>query len=590
MAGPNRFLTSTLGTVSYNGYVFNNSTRTLKVQITPVPDASNRQTIYCDWAIKLQTWVAGSSPVDSEVVQLIERLTHKGGALVFEGRGLGNPRVNTSAARDLVWGPHPDPIEVEVYGANAIKLTWGVRFAVPCCPSANYQFQIMTLSYEASHTVDEVGMVTRRVTGFIEIPMTRKSANNNTLPDSVDNYRQILTPPLMRGFRRSFGPWAISRDRRRLDFEIVDEEMAGEALPKNVVEASWSDRVNSTAVGLTKWEGHVSASYKLRRNASGYDAARAFFARLTEYLQRLRASLAQEGQSSDELPLPLSFSMSNVDRYGKTQAQFDFSFMFSIPFAKLLSVSGLWHPIGNDTWAAWANSLRDTAFSPYGAVGIRFKPQDETLIGLCEPNQPALIPSPPVPPDPLPPQSASVLAAIRQQFVQLFPKPKPVDSWLYYENELFIEVDSGVVAPAPLPIVALKAKDDILGGVNDFTGRFVDALKMTAFPSHASQPSSAVPKPETPTTLRRTKARAFVYLRGSAARVGYVVDPPRLLDVGGVTAVPANRLDRGEGYGRGSRLNGMVEIHYCRWNLRYYLEQLPVSLIPEPPNPMVKVS
>lgn len=117
--------------------------------------------------------------------------------------------------------------------------------------------------------------------------------------------------------------------------------------------------------------------------------------------------------------------------------------------------------------------------------------------------------------------------------------------------------------------------------------------------SNAKSPSSRPPAGEasagtarelasgkTSAGQRRVAAAVFIYLRGSAKRAGTAIPPPRLITVNGVEAIPANRLDRNEGFEHGAQFNaGQTPIFYANWNLRYMLPTLPPGQLPLPPNP-----
>lgn len=585
--------TAILGQLTYHGYTFNNRTRTLSLQVRGVPDPAGRVTAYCRWELEVRTYITSTSTTDPEVRRAVDALTHRGGVLVFTGRGLGNPNVNTGGVKDLAWGPEPGPVRLEMNGAgNACKLTWSVAFVLPCCSTSAYFGKLMSLSYTVQHERDDAGYLTRTITGFYEIPMTRVSEGDDAIPDSADEYRLQVTPPLIRGFHRKYGPWITSADRRREDFTIIDEEKAGDPLPKNVVDADWTETYSSTSAGLNRWSGTINARYRMRKGATGLDAALAFFQSLDNTIpfqnQQLKA-LKQGGEI-----VFVGFNVASGNRHGKPEASFTLNYTFVCELKALLQGTGAFESVGDDTWVQWANSLRSGPFDPYGTLKMRFRASDERLVGLCEATTvdmrggtaPVDLTRPAAP-------AQLTTAELRNLYEKVNKPPQPATSWIHYQNELWVELDSGVVPARPLPTKKLTDQDDILGAASDLAGGVVDALGLRAMPippGGVGIPGGRLENIQVNGSTRRVKAQCYVYLRGYALRAQYPIDPPRLLDVNDVEAVPALRLDKGEGFGKGVFASGgAVPVHYARWNLRYYLDGLPAKPLPTPPNPLMGV-
>jgi len=173
-----------------------------------------------------------------------------------------------------------------------------------------------------------------------------------------------------------------------------------------------------------------------------------------------------------------------------------------------------------------------------------------------------------------------------------FPKPNGATSWLHYENNIYLESDDGTIPLTTLPTSSVTSDSDLYGSVPSFAGGVDDA-----FDTSPNMPSAPGADPtqqyqnlldNTPAgTLRRTSPTCFLTMKGCALRVGYAIDPPRLLLVNGVKCIPANRVDRGEGFARGVSANCLYPIYWCSWKLRYYLPSIPQGPLPSPPNPLL---
>lgn len=581
--------------LSYNGYRFPNTTRTDGLRITPVYDSAGRAVNYNEWSLSVTWYVAGLLTTDPEFNDLYERLTHPARPLRYFGRGFGNPQVNIASYKDVKWGPKPGPVVGHVVGAGrALRLSWSVSFALPNCANGKHELAPLEVNYSVSHSKDKFGFVDRVMTGHIAVAMTRP-LNGGNLQDSADHYRRNVVPPKIKGFHRSFGPWVLSEDRTRLDFEVRDEELRGEQLPLNVVEASFSDGVSSTQMGLRHWQGSMSGSYRMRKGASGIDAAKAFFGSIKARLEDVKKQLQQTpGESTAEV-IPTGFSASNPDRYGPPAADFSLTYTFTLSFKNLMRVAGLWRPIyGSPTWEAWVQSLTPHCTDPYAYSNVRFDPSTDRIASLCGPTQSVLtttdVPVPDFPPN-LPQQYTNELvgsATLYDQLEKTFKKPSPQHSWIHYECSIWVETDDGCIPVRTLPAAKLTGTKDILGAQADCLGAAIDAMIRPSLPGSPSkfegnpvaQAVQTVAK-----TLRRTDPEMYIFLRGSAIRAGFEIEPPRLIDVGGVKPIPAKRLDAGEGYAKGVKANGYAPLHFAQWNLRYYLPETPsIIRAPQVPN------
>jgi hypothetical protein len=95
-----------------------------------------------------------------------------------------------------------------------------------------------------------------------------------------------------------------------------------------------------------------------------------------------------------------------------------------------------------------------------------------------------------------------------------------------------------------------------------------------------------IPADEPPVRVqRRTKPIVYVIMTGRAARLCYPIAQPELTEIGGVTPVPANRLDRGEGFRHASKANFGKTVYVATWRLRYAIPEIPTGGLPAPPNP-----
>lgn len=535
-----------VGRLEYNGYRFNGTTRVKAVKITPVYDRGRRTVIYNDWQLSIVSYVEGTTtlyPSDPVIQDIINRLNKPAGQLVFEGRGIGQPTINLGAGpggavggfippngagggnlvKDVKWGPCPEPLEIEPRGGRVCKITWSVRFSVPNCVNARYTMAPLELSYTVSHEIDDAGCTNRTISGYLSIPITRQGFGDRFPSDCADYYRGQITPVRLRGFRRRFGPWVVNDDRTRLDFVIIDEEMGKNIPPANVVEVSLDHAVSSSQQGLMNWSSTITGNYRLKKNATGYDAAKEFWKAATRRIAFTRDGLKKLSDKYGSEIIPTGYSAREGDAYGRTcRASFSLSYTYVCKLKDLIGNSGLFQPVSG-SWDTWAASLEDSAHNPYGSAKLLFRQTDDYIVDPCDPALKLVRRQDDAPDlgaelrggrateidgaqlqgapterfiegelrggpaqaaanakyerDLLNAPTASNLY-INQAVAASFPKPSADNSWILYQNEFFLEVDNGVIPVRTLPTAPLDLGATLLSGVrNDIAGLNWDGLK-----------------------------------------------------------------------------------------------------------------
>lgn len=620
-----------LTTISYNGWEFPAESHTEGVSVRPVYDSAGRTVKYNVYSFTIRVMIAGGPT--SEIVQSARRrLTKPGAAFQFSGVGM-DMAINVTGVRDVVWGPKPQELSFRpLGGGNACELVWHVETAIPDCKNAQYRFAAMEYAYTATFQTDRAGYTTRTITGHLTIPNNRAGVEGRKLTDSPDQYREQVVPQLLPGFRRVYGPFTISEDRTRLDFSVSDEEMKGKNIPPPyVTDIRASAVVSSSQKGLAQWAGTISAEYEISPDApDAYIPWRHFFEVLVK--DRVEATRKKLGKHAKGI-VPVAMSLSEPEIYGARKSSFSFTFTFHSGIKDIFEASGLWRPVPGSDWKRWATSLRMSALDPRGFANLELTVDDDSIVDLCMSRYSEMSTKPPHEGElrggggpellrptrdqsPRPYEAAKALEAIA-------PTPKPAESWLFYETELWLEMDDGAASVRLLPIEQLTAKDDAISQMGANSAGAFDAFMDTArgfdngvlgtatkslfnlatfgvFDTGGTG-GSGVPGglgggrlennpngANTASVGRRVRSAAYIYLRGRAARHGYPIPIPKLTDLNGMAPVPANRLDRGEGFGQGIKYGaGKTGIYQARWNLRYALPGVPDKPLPTPPNPML---
>mgnify|MGYP002780403990 CR=1 FL=1 len=596
---------ATLGTLEYDGASFGNGTRTLSVTINPVRNAADNAVSYLKYVFSFETRLGGG-PTDEPVTQFRQRLMKPGKAFKFEDRGLGSSfSINVSGgSKDVMYGPRPSEVSFRpLGGGNGCVITWRVEVHKVDCSDGADELAIMDHGTTVSDEISESGHVTRKVTGYVRVP-NRLIGDGTRLNDSPDYYRDQVIPPLVPETRRTFGPFTVNPARTQLDYSYTDSPTGRNIPPPGVVKITADQVVTSSVAGLSVWQGTIQAEYLMAANVTDVRVAvEHFFLKLVQ--SRVDALAKSLGGTSRSIT-PAGLTLREPDIFGPDlRAGFTFTFMFNRNLKNTLGTNGLWTPIPGSDWRKWATSLASSAFNPRGASGAVIDIGDDRVVTLCKPssgriggttgfvNELRNLP-------------LGGFMSVQKLVDAAAPPPELETSWLYYQNEVVYEADTGSIISRVLPKSVLTAATDVLGKVEDAIGEAYDAIKSPGkyvLGAVGQDPAggSAIggvfnPGPggnnrldnvQSGDASRRVRPAEYVFLVGKAARAGHPVPRPTLSNIGGVEPVPADRLDRGEGFGQQVIFGaGSTPIYAARWRLRYYLPAGRKEGVAVPSNPI----
>jgi hypothetical protein len=556
------------------------------MRIVPELDESGRHVVANDWSITLRTYISATSTTAPEVNAAVERLSHNGKVFVYTGRGVGPISINTGQVKDLKYGPHVGPIELNMIGSDrAVELTWTVRTKLPNCAAARFEFAISDFEFTVTHQIDDAGFTTRTLTGSLTVP-ARETANGSNA-DSADRYRRAIRPAKLPGFKRTWGDFVLSADRSRLDWSVIDREAGGEPYPIGVVEPSLSTNTTSTGAGLQQWQTTFAGQYRMASGFTGWTAARAFFTAVITRIKQAQTGLAKVG-AGDSNFIPETYSQGEPNRYDRPVFTFNLTVRSTHSLTALLRGFGAYEPLKANTWQQWMSSVDDTSFDPYGALKLVFGIGDDTYAGLCKTTQ----------------NPQQVMGSLTQRFgraagpypdipsaSQIFSGPSPANSWLHYEQEIWVELDSGVVPLRTLPGLPISAAEDVLSSrVPDVGGsQMWDVFRSQVMPPSIEQPGAFLRNISVGGFIRRVPTACRIHLTGFAMRAGFDCPVPRLIDVNGIPAIPDMTWNQGYGFRKGVSYKSAVPIHYTKWNTRYYLTDVPEGPLPPIPMPIFSV-
>lgn len=592
------------GVTSYGEYTFPSNVETTSLSVVPQYDQAGRTVVYNRIRIAVRAVLTGTA-IDAAVRAVTQVLTKPAQPLRYTGRGYGL-LVNVGTVKDVRWGPTPTEATVRpLGGGNAAELTWAVEVHIPDGPSAYYTHAPMEFNFSLSYDIDASGYTTRTYAAFVRIPLTRAFPADRAIRDTADRLRESIVPPLLPGFRRIPGTVTISDDKTRADVVVTDTQMPPNVPPQGVIEASASHTVHSVPGQIVRWTGTLEATYEIARNgATTVAAARdAFFAlakdRINHTIDTISAGQTTElrtnggGAAAEAVVIPVSFSMSEPELYGRTKARFSLTYVVNnANLRAMLGASGLWRPVPGSNWQRWAAGL-GPVLGARGHAGLVFSPNDDKIIDLLRPSDPR-------------PGLLSRLNEVGRHLADppqsLFPDPKPERSWLEYVCAVYVETDNGVVEVRTLPTQARTAAGDVYGrptaagaAISSAVGGAFAAIPgvlgkalenpfygpmRETFLGGAGKDALAPQAPQ-----RRARQGAALWLIGHAVRVLYAIPAPTAERWGDAVLTPANRPDRGEGFWTGVVGNAIWPITAARWRLRYLMDRPPPAGAPVVPNP-----
>jgi hypothetical protein len=602
------------GTLSYGNYVFNNTTVT-HIDGGPVYSKDGRAVTHCQWMIRFRTLVENAT--GAEMRLLLATLEEPRLRFVCQGRGVDSivGRIDTGTYRDVNFGPKPKRLAVRPYavrapgydsGGPSCAVDWSIEVAVPCCDNAR-RAGPMELSAEVSFEIDYSGLCTRRWTGELRIANNVR-ADGRGATDVPDAYREAVTPDLLPGFDRTFDPWRTSDDRTRLYFGITDTERPSKNIPPPFVvgKARCGQHVSTVeGKGLRLYILRFTGEYELSPDCPDiYIPTRHFFetfvgGRIDWLARQLLSTSGPQGALSI---IPLAFDAGEPDVLGRPVHTFSATFRFTCQPSEVIFASGLFRPIGGVSWTEYALSLSTSAFNPYGATQLRFLPADDGIInGLCGPvGQPSAG------------ETERILRTRPGQFDfdewldRVLKNVNEKTSWVDFDNRLTVIPISGNVEirtlppspPPPLPpglgaVVGAAAGAAFDAGNVDKWAEF-DRLvedKLNPKPGGLLGGIGGIVAGVVSAVQQRVPDRFKVVMEGHALRVGFLIPPPTLLEIGGVKAVAM--FDRDHDYFVPNVLVrdvGGLPMYASKWRLTFQPESFPIKTPIEPlPNPMFDV-
>ena len=529
------------GELSYNGYLFDGATH-IEAGVEFLYDDAGRTIIAHRHTITVDAIVAEDKELDSEVLNIRQRLGEPGKKLTFISKGFGDDLRAVGVVSDVAAGPHPKELSwVSLGDDKAAKIRWQVVVTVPLCVLGVPAFVgVMALNYSIAYVIDAMTDTTRTIEGYIEIAQKAGAQAS----DTADRFRNQFSPDPITGFRREQS-WTGNLSKNRVDFVIVDTQIPSpNPYPTNVIAITGSHRLSWRRRPNGAWfRNAISMSITPEAGLSGSQAWQVF---LTIAAQRISKAKAN-GQ-----PVLIEAIEVEENLFGRPQS-FSVSYRMLSCISDFVGDAGLWEPLGTD-WNSWKVSLRGTMFHNRGNARLEDIAANDVVVDLCKSPGIAFV---------SPNNASRVFVDNRIHSGGLQNEKPPADkSWAAYRSTIVPYRDKPAIRQA---IIQAPVKDDgqwdLYAGEVPPTGGFL-------FGSAGGVTADVIQE--------GGAGRHGVRIFGRAERVGYEIPRPALVTIGDRTAV--ERWFRGMQWVVGNYFG--VPVYAAMWAADYMTDASPGTIKP----------
>lgn len=613
--------------ISYNGFVFPPVTNS-KATIVQEYTKDGRSVKYLTIAITVEAFITqydkaspdgttGGYTIDRHMDEIRKRLSQPCQILSFNFQGLGNIQINgsrnTTAGTpiyDVDYGPKPQVLDWQPLGGSlGARIEWLVTTRIPPCTASNTGLSgIIDFGYEVNWSIGDPGWLTRTVKGYVELAATRRS---NTSADSIANQLVDLTQNIelfnkavqrienlftpLPGFLRDPVTYAVSPNKKALVYSITDTQIQSQNPYFNgAIEVELEESLESSMDGgaaFSVWNWGFSGSVKVA-NTAGLttnitDNKRlcfsAFGLAIKDRLDRIRlnplnythefpSSQTPISPAHNAVFIPNRFRVSN-QCYG-TEINVQADFTLYCPGQLVVIASGMFDDIRiyGYTWQSWREFLNQHGIkAPIEGI----LPKQDIIVDLCHPLTET--------------SKETVFREEQRGFGRIptpdaFIIPPEAETWLDYRNTFyFLNRNFTVVGTVgserareivERPSQNPKQENELDISIKSPSGTVGDTARY----------ASRVFEPDLQTGAEPI---GYVTMIGSAVRIGYAINAPKLLYVGGVPCVKTGddvtiQQSAPSGFHRtlGNLSQGTVNIYRLGWRRTYALTREPANWNP----------
>jgi hypothetical protein len=508
-------LTTGFGKIEYNGYTFS-PMRKVKFEAEPQYDEAGWTVTHTKYKIIVHAVIWGSdiAAQQAKMASIHEDLAIAGRTLKIEDIGFYTDVDTSSTTPEVIWGAKPRVISIsELSGGQSAEVIWQCEFNINTCAGnqAN-ENAFMAFNYDVFYSTNDRGFVTRRISGYFEIAQKR-SGNSRVPTKNLETFFDRVTFSLPDCFKRLSTSRRLSSDRRRLEFTVIDEELTGLPFPEGIVEADMTYDWESKPPGFINWQGTLAGTMEVAPGFAPSLAAQKFFILLFDKASQLQ----QTAQQSGGVVIPERLRI-GTQVFGRT-SRFSASFRFVGCLSEILSASGMWRPMPGTSFQKWKSSMANSGmFHPRGRYGLRHNTSDDAIIDLCASKSTASIGN----------DSGGCQQPVTDFQQQLScANITKENSWLTYKNRLR---------------AVIKQRGTIHRAAQEFSGVALNALTVGV----SGTIDQTIGKPAQDQAIDfifqyEGAADNMVIMQGSAMRIKYAPDIPKLVQIGNIEVEELSR-------------------------------------------------
>ena len=378
-------LTTGFGTLAYDTLTFS-VLRKCKFRSEMIWDNSDRTIKWVKYWLQVTGVIAnadiGGQQAAMAVIHAV--LSRPGKTLQIVDIGFDLP-INTAAVAaggtrpDILYGAKPRVLACNTIGAElAYEVVWEVEFfmAPRCVVSPIQPGSFLAFNYDVDYTTDEEGLLTRVLSGEMEIYNAKNAAGNKAIynPEAAFDKVNFALPPFM---RRITTKRHINAARNGVEFAIVDSELVDDPYPDGIIEADLDEDFENTPPGFINWIGSISGSMRV---APGYHKSLAMTKFLIILLDRA-AKLNDIAAKSNGVVIPERIRVGG-QMFGRT-SRFACSFRMVACLHDILQ-TGLWTPVPGTSYTSWQASMKAKGiFDPRGYRGQKWNLSDDIIMDIC---------------------------------------------------------------------------------------------------------------------------------------------------------------------------------------------------------------
>ena len=370
--------------IIYDGFHFGGASSTppsYRLRGEPIYDDAKRTVTHVRYTLEVSTILYADAEEKTAGFAQNARatLSRPGRKLELLDLGLGDTTVEAGASHpDLLWGARPQVIALSPIGGTlAWQLDWQCEFNVSE-PGVDGENGWLAFNFAMAYSIDDHGQTTRTAKGYVQIAQVRGADGRTTVRRSVDAARDRVRIHVPQGFRRLRSHWEESIDKTRLLFEVVDEQLRGDAFPPGIIDGEVEYRLENQGDDFTQSRAIVSGWLESAPGVSKSTALLRLLAIADDKALRLRAAAPA---ASGFAVVPSKFSVRRELFGRKTWIHCEYQLVGCV--STFLEQGGIFSPVPGSDYRRWRASL-EHLWGNRGDARLKSRSGDDLIIDLID--------------------------------------------------------------------------------------------------------------------------------------------------------------------------------------------------------------